>query len=162
MSDVADLLTELTARGVILVMAGDRLNIDAPVGAITADLRQALAGHKAAILARLRGFVPGDLREDPRPDLTDDSALWSQLLARAWEFDGADPDGCFGALLGIRCCGARLAADKGWVRISPGEIGVEYPALRDKWLVPHGETIRWLLAELASPSTVPLNREHLA
>jgi hypothetical protein len=157
-----ELLKALSARGALVILDDDKLSIEAPTGAVTPDMLAALAEHKAAILARLRGFAPADLRADPRPDLSDDSALWSRLLARAWDFDAPHPEGCFGALFGIRCCGVRLAVDKGQARILQGEAGAEYLALRDRWLVPHRETIRWLLAELVSLSAVPLNPEHLA
>lgn len=50
-----DLLTDLTARGVLIEAHGDKLRIAAPAGALTANLRQALAEHKAAILAQLAG-----------------------------------------------------------------------------------------------------------
>lgn len=45
------LLTELAALGVILTAHGDRLQVDAPAGAITPALRARLVEHKAALLA---------------------------------------------------------------------------------------------------------------
>lgn len=47
------LLADLSAAGVILTAAGDKLRIEAPAGAITPELRARLAEHKAALLARL-------------------------------------------------------------------------------------------------------------
>ena len=47
------LLGELRARGVVLEAAGDRLRVDAPRGAITPELREALTAHKAEVLALL-------------------------------------------------------------------------------------------------------------
>ena len=46
---------------------------------------------------------------DPRPDLGD-GRLWSALLAAAYALDGDDPAGLFGALHGLRSCGARAGA----------------------------------------------------
>ncbi len=44
---------ELRARDVVLAPVGDRLHYDAPKGALTPELRQALAEHKAELLAEL-------------------------------------------------------------------------------------------------------------
>lgn len=49
------LLDECAARGITLSAAGDRLKVDAPVGAVTSELRQSLADHKAELLAYLAG-----------------------------------------------------------------------------------------------------------
>ncbi len=48
-----ELLIELKARGVSLEVDGDRLRVDAPKGAVTPELREALAAHKAEVLALL-------------------------------------------------------------------------------------------------------------
>lgn len=53
-TDTDTLLAELAARGVIVTVAGDRLKIDAPSGAITPALRLALTETKEALLAHLR------------------------------------------------------------------------------------------------------------
>src|SRR6185503_16207768 len=45
-----ELLVELREKGVEVKANGDRLVIDAPKGAITPDLRDALAANKAALL----------------------------------------------------------------------------------------------------------------
>jgi hypothetical protein len=55
MTDLATLLADLTARGVLIEAHGDRLKIDAPADVLTAELRAALAEHKAALLAHLAG-----------------------------------------------------------------------------------------------------------
>jgi len=47
-------------------------------------------------------------RWEPRPDLTEDSDLWQQLLSQAFTQDGENLDGAYGVLHGLRCCGARL------------------------------------------------------
>lgn len=49
----AVLLTELRNRGASIAVVGDRLRIDAPVGVLSADLRTALAAHKADLLRLL-------------------------------------------------------------------------------------------------------------
>ena len=54
-TDLDALLAELTARGVTVAAHGDKLRIDAPAGAITPELRERLAEHKAALLAHLAG-----------------------------------------------------------------------------------------------------------
>jgi hypothetical protein len=50
---VSALMTILADRGIVITAADDRLKIDAPVGALTADLRQALVANKPALLAWL-------------------------------------------------------------------------------------------------------------
>ena len=48
-----ELLIELRSRGVLIEPAGDRLKVDAPKGAITTELRDALAACKSEVLAIL-------------------------------------------------------------------------------------------------------------
>ena len=45
-----NLLNECEARQIGLAARGERLHVEAPAGAITDDLRAALAEHKAAIM----------------------------------------------------------------------------------------------------------------
>jgi hypothetical protein len=52
-SATVELLAALNARAVRLTAVGDRLRVDAPAGTLTAADRQALAQHKAALLALL-------------------------------------------------------------------------------------------------------------
>jgi hypothetical protein len=47
------LLDELRTKGVHLTVEGERVAVDAPRGALTDDLRQAIRQHKAALLALL-------------------------------------------------------------------------------------------------------------
>src|SRR5919197_4011240 len=54
----AELLAELQGRGVRLEAIGGRLRYDAPKGALTPELRRAMAAHKAEIL----GLVEQHLR----------------------------------------------------------------------------------------------------
>ena len=51
-------LARVRASDIRLEAAGDKLIVDAPVGRLTPELRDALVAHKAAILARL---APVDL-----------------------------------------------------------------------------------------------------
>jgi tubulysin polyketide synthase-like protein len=47
------LLADLRARGIKLSVSGERLNVDAPRGAVTPDLRTALVEHKADLIRLL-------------------------------------------------------------------------------------------------------------
>ena len=64
---VAELLTELRARGVTLTVQGSQLLTTAPKGAITPDLGEAIKAHRAALLVALQGQVSGAALA-PRPD----------------------------------------------------------------------------------------------
>lgn len=48
------LLADLQKRDVVLAADGEALEVDAPCGALTPDLRAALVAHKAELLALLR------------------------------------------------------------------------------------------------------------
>jgi len=90
-----------------------------------------------------------DLLFDPRPDLTDDSQTWHELLMAARAIDGAEPEGLYGALHGMRCLGCRIAVVNGRAKLFRGEIAEdEYAALRDRWLRPHHETLVRLLENI--------------
>jgi hypothetical protein len=52
---VEELLRRLTNLGVTLRVDGTRLCYRAPAGVMTADLRNAIAAQRAALLARLQG-----------------------------------------------------------------------------------------------------------
>lgn len=96
---------------------------------------------------------------DPRPDLTADHDRWQTLLEVAYRHDGQDPHGAYGALNGIRCCGARLAvaspagtappsagARPGSRLVRGDELTeAEYQRLRATYLVPHSEALTTLL-----------------
>ena len=86
---------------------------------------------------------------DPRPDLVADHAHWEDLLGRAWRLDAADPEGVYGALNGMRCCGARLARTQsaGWRLVKGDELSaIEYHTYRVSYLVPHTVAITKLLS----------------
>jgi hypothetical protein len=91
---------------------------------------------------------------DPRPDLTEDSRLWSKLLALAWDSDGPD---LFFTLHGFRCNSLRLIkgakgyvlrpefdARSGWIDKA------DYEAARDKDLMPHRDEVARLLRGLGA------------
>ena len=86
---------------------------------------------------------------DPRPDLSADHARWLAFLELAYRRDVADPDGVFGALNGIRCCGAQIVSSGGanpaW-RLTRGEMTTaEWQVIRVKWLLPHLAVLQELL-----------------
>lgn len=49
--NIVSLIQQCNAADIRLESRGDRLHIDAPSGSVTAELRQALAHHKAGLLA---------------------------------------------------------------------------------------------------------------
>jgi len=105
-------------------------------------------------------FTPAPLDPpwaDPRPDLDADHARWLALLELAYCRDGADPYGVFGALNGIRCCGAAITSSGGanpaW-RLTRGELpATEWQAIRAKWLMPHLKALQDLLGTPTSAKT---------
>ena len=140
----AALLARLRALGVTATVAGGDLALDAPAGVLTPELLSELRAHKGALLALL---AAERWTADPRPDLAGDSTLWRRLLGLAYGRDFHDPHGLFGALHGLRCCGAVLARGPGGLRLLPGELPpAEYVALRGEYLVPYAPTLRALLA----------------
>ncbi|MBI2321341.1 MAG: hypothetical protein HYU88_04425 [Chloroflexi bacterium] len=151
MTAAAALPAGLRARGVELAAVGDRLRWRAPAGVLDDSDRAALVENKQALLAALAAeerAAEANYRTDPRPELPDHSA-WVRLLARAYEADGHDPAGVYGALHGMRCLGARLADDGNGLRLLPGELARdEYRALRQRWLLPHREALTLLLGEV--------------
>jgi hypothetical protein len=86
---------------------------------------------------------------DPRPDLDADRARWLTLLELAYRHDAEDPYGVFGALVGIRCCGAAIVSSGGskpsW-RLTRGEMtAAAWQAIRTQWLMPHLKVLQALL-----------------
>jgi hypothetical protein len=93
--------------------------------------------------------------EDPRPDLVNDHSRWWLLLEAAYRLDGQDPDGLYGALFGMRCCGARLeiASPTSW-RLVQGDAlsAAEYQELRQRYLLPHTAALTQLLSAAGAAS----------
>ena len=50
----AELLVELEARAVFVTVSGDRLKVDAPKGALSPELRVALAEHRTVLIGVIR------------------------------------------------------------------------------------------------------------
>ena len=133
---------------------------------------EAPAGASADDCAALRAVLEGEGRfypqppepqwADPRPDLKADHGRWSVLLALAWNTDGGDPYGLYGALHGMRCCGAALLTEAQPLDLTPGgpplrwrltrgEIPEpEWQAYRARWLWPHKDILTKLLRGGAS------------
>ncbi len=81
---------------------------------------------------------------DPRPDLREDAAHWSRLLALA----GDVSRDLVMVLNGFRCLGVRLDVRDGKARLLPGDCE-DYYALRDQWLLPYRRTLTALLQRVA-------------
>ena len=87
-----ELLLQLREKGVEVKANGDRLVIDAPRGAITPDLRDALSANKAELLQILT--APPIERTAPRPEpvsaqepvaSTEPVAVQREAPSRSWE-----------------------------------------------------------------------------
>ena len=160
-----------TGRGVVMGTLLDRakqiitLSEDRtlrPIEATTDCARSALSairGEEPATRQEIKDCVPCALSaesalrvDDPRPDLADDSALWTCLLRLAFQWDGNDPRGLFGALFGVRCQGARLEWDGTKYLIRPGDGWDDDEAFhcdRDQRLVPHATALVRMLRAVA-------------
>jgi len=90
---LADLLTDLAARGVILTAEDDKLIIDAPHGVITSELRERLAEWKPALLDYLGRAARGTEPETLRIPLSLDFAPSEWLAERGLRIDGGTPWG---------------------------------------------------------------------
>ena len=66
--DPIQLLKHLNQRGIKLTLRGDRLQLDAPKGALTPDLKQALRASKDYLLAHLKN--------QPKPLSFEQARLW--------------------------------------------------------------------------------------
>ena len=93
-----DLLTTCRAAGIVLVPDGNMLDVDAPRGALTPSLRDALLRHKPELLAVLTRLVGMRLHTWPVP------------MARPDAKGG--PGCCFR-------CGAALDHPQGYGRCAP-------------------------------------------
>jgi hypothetical protein len=67
-----ELIATLRACGAALTVNGDRLKVDAPAGTLTSELRDALAQHKTALIARLMDGSAAHSNQDVmQPELFD-------------------------------------------------------------------------------------------
>jgi hypothetical protein len=107
------------------------------------------------------------IKRDPRPDLTDDSKLWDELLEMTKEDENL-PEGLYGSLIGMRIEGARLEVKNNMVKLLKGEPGEgelqdwpdlsekeqmikwreRYAYYRGKYLLPHQKKLKFYLARL--------------
>ena len=83
-----ELLVQLREKGVEIKSNGDRLVIDAPKGAITPDVRDALAANKAELLKILntpppteRPVSPAPTQEPPAPTRVEDPVVTTSTAA---------------------------------------------------------------------------------
>ncbi len=81
------LRADLEQAGVRLAEDGDTLRVFAPQGALSSDLRAAIAAHKSALLAALAGFHPLDpaiiTSEAGRRSLDENERRLARLTAQA-------------------------------------------------------------------------------
>ncbi|HHO69806.1 MAG TPA: amino acid adenylation domain-containing protein [Gammaproteobacteria bacterium] len=91
--NAAELLQDLQARGIELRAEGERLLCNAPAGAMTEELKQAIAANKAALLEQLAAGGPArpvtgvELRPLPR----DGDLPLSFAQQRLWYLDQLEP-----------------------------------------------------------------------
>ena len=92
--------------------------------------------------------------QDPRPDLPEDTVLWTKLLELAWDSEAPD---LFFTLHGFRCNSLRLIKGaRGYVlrpefdEHSGWEDKADYEAARDKMLTPHRDEVARLLRGLGA------------
>jgi hypothetical protein len=164
----AELLEQLDRLEIAVELDGPDhlLLMPSPPAELIPELRAAKAELLALVAARSAAWSdPTPTRPspppltDPRPDLPDDSADWTRLLALA----GAIPPAVLaGTLHGFRCCGARLTYERGHWRFTPTIDPTERVGLwqtreawerdREKWLLPFRRQILGVLAQLPPPT----------
>ena len=131
------------------------------LGAVAPPLRSAPGGPPGAgprVHGRTEGGAHPPYLYDPRPDLAADTRVWQALLEVAFQLDGEAADGLFGALHGVRCCGARLVPAVGappsgaGYRIAPGDAYLggarAWATDRVRWLVPAADVLTPMLRGL--------------
>jgi hypothetical protein len=117
-----DLIRECHGAGIRLQVRGDRLHVEAPAGSLTPELRQAIADHKAALLAlhairtrlRIVGASMGIPREvvDELP-LEELQATADQVALAADHLDGnGDPLAQSLLTFYLRCLADRVSASQ--------------------------------------------------
>lgn len=117
-----DLIRQCQSAGIRLQVRGDRLHVEAPAGSLNQELRQALADHKAALLAlhairarlRIVGASMGIPREvvDELP-LEELQATADQVALAADHLDGnGDPLAQSLLTFYLRCLADRVSASQ--------------------------------------------------
>ena len=116
--------------------------------------------HELEVMAQAKQLFRGEIimdkppGEDPRPELSEDSALWSTLLEIAFK---VDPVKLHGKLHFLRAAGTRIKpGQKGYVLrpdiAGPGGNGwesmQEYEEVKREWLMEHKGQIAKLLSQL--------------
>ncbi|KVN88985.1 non-ribosomal peptide synthetase [Burkholderia ubonensis] len=151
------LLSRLAERGIHVEAVGDNLDIRAPRGTLTAELRAEIAAGKTALLARLRGTMAvraeaaPQARHEPFP-LTDIQQAYLSGREPHYELGGI---GIYGYLeidaSGIDC--ARL--ERAWGRVVDRHDMLRCVALADgrQQVQPAGRTIPFTVVDL--PETTP-------
>lgn len=87
--NAAELLSQLNAAGIELRPKADKLVVNAPAGALTADLREKIAAHKAELLDLLSRSANGDVPLSRLP--RDRSLPLSHFQERMWLLQQLDP-----------------------------------------------------------------------
>ena len=87
---------------------------------------------------------------DPRPELGDDSHRWEKLLTLAYALpEETMENSLYGALLGLRCMGAKILPINGGLMITHGEMDPDsYRRDRETYLMPHKADLARLMGEL--------------
>lgn len=138
-----NLIRFLTNQGVTLSVEAGTLRYSGPKEALTEKRKVWLKESKDSICRYLHFTC------DPRPDLEADSPLWQRLLTLAYEEDGEDTFGAFGALHGLRCCGGRLRAQgEGYILAGDPQEPEQWRKAKRDFLAPHKEVIAKLLKQL--------------
>lgn len=116
-------------------------------------------GEATALIDAHRQAQPSDADHipDPRPDLAADSPRWTHLLTLAFDHDGDDPAGVFGALFALRqAFGAALVVEQGRGRLAAGGMSdAVFDHLRETYLAPHEMALAALLHAVADAEQVP-------
>ena len=99
----AELVTETRRAGIVLQSDGDRLHVDAPVGALKPELRQTLAARKPELLVILWRLAAMRATVGQRP-----------LVVTRLEAQGG-PSRCFS-------CGDPLDHPRGYGRCAPCDV----------------------------------------
>jgi amino acid adenylation domain-containing protein len=108
--NAVEILSQLRALGIELRPKADKLVVNAPTGALTAELREKIAAHKPELLALVS--TP-DKQNVPLSRLPRDLPLpLSHFQERLWLLQQLDPDGTEYNLVTVWPMGARVGPDQ--------------------------------------------------